>query len=75
MSNAIANAAAAALAGAALLTAGAAQAQSSYPGPGSPGSRSQCPIPTRCSVWYVLPSVLIDGATTSSAFWNSRIDA
>jgi hypothetical protein len=37
MSNAIANAAAAALAGAALLAAGAAQAQSSYPGPGSPG--------------------------------------
>lgn len=37
MSNAIANAAAAVVAGAALLAAGAAQAQSSYGGPGSPG--------------------------------------
>ena len=32
---------------------------------------SQWPIPTRCCVWYILPSVLIDGAITSSAFWNS----
>ncbi len=31
----------------------------------------QWPIPTRCWVWYVLPSVLIAGAITSSAFWNS----
>jgi hypothetical protein len=37
MSNAIANAAAAALVGAALLAGGAAHAQSSYPGPGSAG--------------------------------------
>ena len=32
---------------------------------------SQWPIPTRCCVWYILPSVLIAGAITSSAFWNS----
>ena len=35
----------------------------------------QWPIPSRCWVWYVFPSVLIDGAMTSSAFWNSLIVA
>ena len=47
-------------------------------GPGTvrrPGDVRQWPIPTRCAVWYVFPSVLIEGATTSSAFWNSRIVA
>jgi hypothetical protein len=36
---------------------------------------AQWPIPSRCWVWYDLPSVLIDGAITSSAFWNSLMEA
>ena len=35
------------------------------------GRGPQWPIPTRCCVWYVLPSVLMAGAITNSAFWNS----
>ena len=33
------------------------------------------PIPIRCACWSDLPSVLIAGASMTSAFWKSWIDS
>ena len=35
------------------------------------GSACYRPMPTPCARWSALPSVCSDGATITSAFWNS----